>query len=228
MSENKQYYLQRNPTQLSNMLNKLFVFGLTWSFGGGFSRQDDLDDDAGIGRKGGDRRNMIEVDIASEYDNFIREMFETDPPLGMCLCIFHIILKFLKQSLKKLKKQLEGMRVFNYLILYLISFFLGIRLPSSSRSIYSYFIDLDSGNFTPWEVLVPSTQSMIEKGVVITIGETLGVNPEQSKKARNDEIVQTVDTVRYSFLMALLLLHKSPVLLTGKHLSNNSKSSSFL
>ena len=82
MVEGKQYYLQRNATSLTVLLNKLFVFSLTWSFGGNFQRQDDLDDDAGIGRKGGDRRELVEVDIATEFDNFVREMFEVEPPIG--------------------------------------------------------------------------------------------------------------------------------------------------
>ena len=75
---------------------------------------------------------------------------------------------------------------------------------------------MDSGNFTPWDALVPTTKSMIEKGAVITIGETLGVNADQNKKTHSNELVCTIDTVRYSFLTGLLLMHKSPVLLTGK------------
>ena len=81
-SSQQQYYLDRNPTALTVILGKLFVFSFTWSFGGSFSRQDDLDDDGGIGRKGGDRKEFVDVDIASEFDNFTHEVFETEPPLG--------------------------------------------------------------------------------------------------------------------------------------------------
>lgn len=96
--------------------------------------------------------------------------------------------------------------------------FSGVRLPSSSRTIYSYFVDMDSGNFLTWDSLVPSTQSLIEKGAVITIGETMGVSPDgkgPKKPSTDGDIVTTVDTVRYSFLSGLLLLNKKPVLLTG-------------
>jgi dynein heavy chain len=78
----QQYYLDRNPTALTVLLGKLFVFSFTWSFGGCFSRQDDMDDDAGIGRKGGDKKDFVEVDVAYEFDNFMHEVFETEPPLG--------------------------------------------------------------------------------------------------------------------------------------------------
>ena len=58
------------------------MFAYTWSFGGNFNRHDDLDDDAGINRKGTDKRDVNELDIATEFDNFIHEMFEVEPPLG--------------------------------------------------------------------------------------------------------------------------------------------------
>ena len=90
-------------------------------------------------------------------------------------------------------------------------------MPASSRTIYSYFVDMDSGNFLTWDALVPTTQSLIERGAVITIGETMGVSSDTSQnKSQEGEIVTTVDTVRYSFLMSLLLLNKNPVLLTGR------------
>ena len=100
-----------------------------------------------------------------------------------------------------------------------------MRLPTSSRSIYSYFVDMDSGNFLTWEALVPTTQSLIEKGSVITIGETMGVSSDGGgvHKGRVDgDIVTTVDTVRYSFLTGLLLVNKNPVLLTGKCVVNKN------
>ena len=102
------------------------------------------------------------------------------------------------------------------MVLTFLSLFPGVRLPASSKTIYSYFVDMDSGNFLSWEMLVPTTQSLIEKGAVITIGETMGVSGEQQQRVKDQEIVPTVDTVRYSFLSSLLLLSKNPVLLTGK------------
>ena len=63
-----------------------------------------------------------------------------------------------------------------------VCLFIRVRLPSSSKTVYSYFVDMDSGNFTAWDALVPTTKSMIEKGAVITIGETLGVSADQNKE----------------------------------------------
>lgn len=75
------YYLQRNPTQLLNMLGKLFVFSFTWSLGGMFKRQEDGDDDDMI-RRGQDRGER-DANICNEFDNFMHELFEVEPPLGM-------------------------------------------------------------------------------------------------------------------------------------------------
>ena len=92
----------------------------------------------------------------------------------------------------------------------------GVRLPASHKTVYSYFVDLDSGNFMPWDTLVPSTQSLIEKGSVLGIGDTLGANNSGQVTPDSDsDMVVTVDTVRYSFLIGLLVLNKHPLLLTG-------------
>lgn len=49
--------------------------------------------------------------------------------------------------------------------------FSGVRLPAGNRSIYGYFVDMEGGGFVPWDALIPSTKSLIEKGAVITIGK---------------------------------------------------------
>ncbi|KAK7488391.1 hypothetical protein BaRGS_00020365, partial [Batillaria attramentaria] len=171
-SEAKKYFLEKHPSQLTNLLGKLFVFSFTWSMGGILRRQEDADEDESVNRRGGDKQE-VDIDICSEFDNFVREMFEVEPPLG-------------------------------------------VRLPAGNRSIFSYFIDMETGNFVPWDVLVPATKSLIEKGAVITIGETMGVASQHRKgQGREAEIVPTVDIVRFSFLSSLLLLNKHPVLLTG-------------
>lgn len=76
----KVYYLQRNPGQLLNMLGKLFVFSFTWSMGGMFKRQEDGDDDDMI-RRGQDKGER-DTNICNEFDNFMHELFEVEPPLG--------------------------------------------------------------------------------------------------------------------------------------------------
>ncbi|KAL8598268.1 hypothetical protein ACOMHN_035218 [Nucella lapillus] len=171
--DTKKYFLEKHPSQLVNLLGKLFVFSFTWSMGGILRRQEDAEEDESVNRRGGDKQEP-ELDISHEFDNFVREMFEVEPPLG-------------------------------------------VRLPTGNKSIFSYFIDMETGNFVPWDVLVPSTKSLIEKGAVITIGETLGMGTHHHQKGqgREAEIVPTVEIVRFSFLTGLLLLNKHPVLLTG-------------
>ena len=98
-----------------------------------------------------------------------------------------------------------------------------MRLPTGNKTIYSYFIDMEYGTFVPWDALVPSTKSLIEKGAIITIGETMGVSMDQKKGGAEEshDIVPTVDVIRFSFLTSLLLLNKHPVLLTGKNEKKN-------
>lgn len=125
---------------------------------------------AGISRtsKGSNLEALPVIDIASEFDGFVRELFDIEPPLG-------------------------------------------VRLPASHRSMYGYFVDMDSGNFTPWDALIPATKSLIERGTV-----SFGDFASGGKSSQSDsDLVPTVDTVRYSFLASLLLTNKVPVLVTG-------------
>ena len=79
--EAKKYFLEKHPSQLVNLLGKLFVFAFTWSVGGVLRRQEDADEDESVNRRGGDRQEL-DVDICNEFDNFVRELFEVEPPLG--------------------------------------------------------------------------------------------------------------------------------------------------
>ena len=40
-----------------------------------------MEDDGGVSRKS-DRKEAPIIDIASEFDNFVHEVFEIEPPLG--------------------------------------------------------------------------------------------------------------------------------------------------
>jgi len=46
----------------------------------------------------------------------------------------------------------------------------GVRLPTGNKTIYSYFVDMKSGNFVLWDILVPSTQTLIEKSAIMSLG----------------------------------------------------------
>ncbi len=63
--------------------------------------------------------------------------------------------------------------------------------------IYDYMIDLNTFIYHEWESLVPKTEQLI-------------------KNENLQFVIPTVDIVRYSFLMTAILIHKKPVLLTGK------------
>ncbi|XP_056424426.1 dynein axonemal heavy chain 14 isoform X2 [Hyla sarda] len=85
----------------------------------------------------------------------------------------------------------------------------GVQLPLGENSVFSYFVDLQTGNFVSWESLVPSTESVIQKESL------LFSEPLKTRGGALHEFISTIDSLRYSFLTSLLLLHKQPVLLTG-------------
>ena len=82
----KMYYLQKNPGQLLNLLGKLYVFAYTWSIGGNFKRQEDMDEDDSSRR--GPEKVEKDVNICNEFDNYMRELFEVEPPLGKSYSLF--------------------------------------------------------------------------------------------------------------------------------------------
>ena len=94
---------------------------------------------------------------------------------------------------------------------YIYIIFPGVILPPYNQTMFSYFVDIFSGNFVSWDSFIPSSSSLIDQGSLWNF------NDEQAhfKSESGIDFVQTVDSVRYSFLSALLVLHKNPVLLTG-------------
>ncbi|XP_064811633.1 dynein axonemal heavy chain 6-like [Oncorhynchus masou masou] len=96
----------------------------------------------------------------------------------------------------------------------------GVSLPAGNRMIFNYFVDLQTGAFVPWDELVPSTESLIRKGLLTPLPSLLGGALGESNTTDTTSFLRSGpicsnDTVRYSFLMSLLLLNKQPVLLTG-------------
>jgi hypothetical protein len=90
-----------------------------------------------------------------------------------------------------IKNQLSFSDLFNSNVNY------SVYLPSDSRMIYDYMIDLNTFIYHEWDSLVPKTEQLI-------------------KNENSQLVIPTVDIVRYSFLMTAILIHKKPVLLTGK------------
>lgn len=71
-----------------------------------------------------------------------------------------------------------------------------VYVPPEAHMIFDYMVDLNTFTYHEWDTLVPKTEQLIKS---------------ESLQA----VIPTVDIVRYSFLMAALLMHKKPVLLTG-------------
>lgn len=92
---------------------------------------------------------------------------------------------------------------------------LGVRLLIGNKVIYVYFIDMEFGNFVVWDVLVFKIKFLIEKGVVIIIGEIMGVLGGYKKKREEVEIIFIVDFIRFFFLLGFLLFYKYLVFLIG-------------
>ncbi|EDO42194.1 predicted protein [Nematostella vectensis] len=79
---------------------------------------------------------------------------------------------------------------------------LSILLPAGQATMFAYYIDMETGNFARWDLLVPATRTLIAKSV--------------TEYDVDRSLVPTVDTVRYAFLVALMAMNKHPVLLTGE------------
>ncbi|XP_042781926.1 dynein axonemal heavy chain 14 isoform X4 [Panthera leo] len=93
----------------------------------------------------------------------------------------------------------------------------GISLPTGKHSIFGYFVDLQQCEFIPWSELLPSIQTLIQKGT------SMLADPQASSEnllkiteyGENINHIATSDTVSFSFLISLLLKNFCPVLLTG-------------
>uniref|UniRef100_A0A667I5T2 Dynein axonemal heavy chain 14 n=1 Tax=Lynx canadensis TaxID=61383 RepID=A0A667I5T2_LYNCA len=93
----------------------------------------------------------------------------------------------------------------------------GISLPTGKHSIFGYFVDLQQCEFIPWSDLLPSIQTLIQKGT------SMLADPQASSEnllkiteyGENINHIATSDTVSFSFLISLLLKNFCPVLLTG-------------
>lgn len=92
---------------------------------------------------------------------------------------------------------------------------LGVALPSGNHTLFSYYIDVETGTFAKWDALVPPVRALIAKSITEYFQPT-DVTTHTGEVATIDHsMVPTLDTIRYSFLIALMAVNKQPVLLTG-------------
>ena len=71
-----------------------------------------------------------------------------------------------------------------------------IYCTPNAKSVFDYFIDVTTGNFVEWNMLLPNMDLLI-------------------RQTKSDEITETIDSVRYTFLVTLLLMGRKSVLITG-------------
>ena len=98
---------------------------------------------------------------------------------------------------------------------------LGVQLPPGNDHVFSYYVDMETGQFSQWESLVPACRALIAKAVSnqFAISDTHNAlddpPPLQAEVEVDRSLVPTVDTVRYAFLISLMTLNRQSVLLTG-------------
>ena len=158
-----------NP--LKNLLNKLYVFAFTWSFGGDFELNDEADCSEGLGGiesivRGG-------TTVAAQFDALVHKVFNSSTT--------------------------------------------GVQLPNSSDLIYSYYVDVANCKFVQWQKLYQNSMQyksafshdlclpsyLIEADLKLLCADEVGFVP-------------TVDVLRLTFVMALLLNSGHSVVLSGR------------
>lgn len=85
---------------------------------------------------------------------------------------------------------------------------LGVSLPTGSNTLYSYFVDVEKGQFMIWDHLAINNTVHVDRRLD---------RPLSQQSADNTMIsfVPTSETMCYSFLITLLALNEFPVLLSG-------------
>lgn len=159
--------LPTNP--LKNLLNKLFVFAFTWSFGGNFELNEDGDHD-----NGGEAIARGGTTAAEKFDALVH-------------------------------------RIFNPKIT-------GVQLPSSSDLIYSYYVDVSNCTFAQWEKLYQNSLKHNKSAFSHELSLPSFLIEADLNMLCADEVgfVPTVDSLRLSFFMALLLNSGHSVVLSGR------------
>eukprot|EP00118_Oscarella_pearsei_P016795 m.162667 g.162667 ORF g.162667 m.162667 type:complete len:4507 (+) comp38847_c0_seq1:65-13585(+) len=181
-------YLQRHPDHLFIILGRLFVFSYTWSFGGML-----VDD--GYSEEGDGLADFTEYQSKSSSQSFIARGSWGGGPRAKFDAFLHKVFECDPP--------------------------LGVRLPPSPQTMFAFYVDLGSGNFKKWEDLVPTTVAIIDdSSATAKTGRPLALLKRKSPLTftyQKDEIgvVPTVDTLRYSFLINLLMMNNRPLLFTG-------------
>ncbi|XP_028393421.1 dynein heavy chain 6, axonemal-like isoform X2 [Dendronephthya gigantea] len=169
----------------NNLLSKLYLFSFTWSIGCNFVAS-------------AEDKDYIYTPSASLFDlrqEHEEDNIQTHPDINSNP--FDAFIRKIFQSNPILEKM----------------------LPPAQHSVFDCFLNLDTEQFVLWQTLVPKADVLIQKTLTrsIAITESLGLMEECTAfdDLKTQSLVPTRDTIRYEFLLALLLLNDKPVLLTG-------------
>ena len=169
----------------NNLLSKLYVFSYTWAIGCNFVASADDKDYIYT-----PSASLFDIQQEHDEDNIQSHLdFNSNP--------FDVFIRKIFQRYPILEK----------------------TLPPPQHSVFDCFLDLDTEQFVLWQSLVPKADVLIQKTLTrsIAITESLDVIEESTgfDNLKTESLVPTRDTIRYEFLLALLLLNDKPVLLTG-------------
>ncbi|XP_044530905.1 dynein axonemal heavy chain 14 [Gracilinanus agilis] len=92
----------------------------------------------------------------------------------------------------------------------------GIRLPMGERSVFGYFVDLQSCDFVPWSELIPPSDRLVEKGPDSGSSTSLDNILKFNDTIEFNHHFATRDTVSFSFLMSFLIKNRYPILIAGE------------
>ena len=90
----------------------------------------------------------------------------------------------------------------------------GVRLPVGLKTVFAYYFDIDTGLFSPWDSLLPSTNAYIEDvktGFEMTGGSCALANAWMEV----DMPIPTIDSIRLARIVELLLIGNAKILLAG-------------
>jgi dynein heavy chain len=187
----RQSYLHRHPQKLLDLLGKLFVFAFTWAFGGTLT-------DCGYGEEGDGLADFINYKSTVSSLSFISRGSWCGGPRAAFDVFVHELFSCDPP--------------------------IGVKFPPSPHTMFSYYVDVDTGNFVRWQELLPSPSSLVEQSL---LAKDCGSQVHWLKQTslfhyspscetnRVMPFVPTVDMVRFSFLINLLVLQNQHVLITG-------------
>ena len=187
----QQSYLHRHPHKLPDLLGKLFVFAFTWAFGGTLT-------DCGYGEEGDGLADFVNYKSSMSNLSFISRGLWCGGPRAAFDVFVHELFSCDPP--------------------------IGVKFPPSPHTMFSYYVDMDTGNFVRWQELLPSPSSLVEQSL---LARDCGSQVQWMKQTslfrcspssetnRVMPIVPTMDTVRFSFLLNLLVLQDQHVLITG-------------